>query len=274
MADRLAALLARFELQCQVLESEEACVSYPADPGNGHLHVLRRGSLRWSDEGDEAQQDFDEPCLLLVAGDRAHRVEIEPGSERVCARVAFCAQFGNPLLQGLPKPWALTLRQLPLLDGLLQLFFEEAFAGRCGRAAMLERYAELIVIQLLRQGFHQGVLQVGTLAGLADARLARALTAIHEAPGQPWTLERLAALAGLSRARFAARFADTVGTPPGDYLAGLRIGIAQRLLGRGQALKAVAAEVGYGSANALSRAFAQRTGHNPSDWQRAQREAG
>jgi AraC-like DNA-binding protein len=74
----------------------------------------------------------------------------------------------------------------------------------------------------------------------------------------------------MSRARFAAQFTERAGSPPGDYLTALRMGL--RLLSRGQPLKAVAAEVGYGSANALSRAFQQRIGQTPSDWLR-QREA-
>jgi AraC-like DNA-binding protein len=76
----------------------------------------------------------------------------------------------------------------------------------------------------------------------------------------------------MSRARFAAQFTERAGSPPGDYLTALRMGLAQRLLSRGQPLEAVAAEVGYGSANALSRAFQQRIGQTPSDWLR-QREA-
>ena len=271
MSDRLAPLLAQFELRCQVLQAGGACGSadYPANAGIGHLHLLRRGSLSWQ-AGDAAPRRVDQPSLLLFAGQAGHRIAAEPGAELVCASVSFGAQFGNPLLRGLPNPWLLPLAELPMLAGLLELFFDEAFASRCGRAAMLDRLSELLVIQLLRVGFQQGLLQAGPLAGLAEPRLARALTAIHEAPARAWTLERLAETAGMSRARFAAQFAAVVGTPPGDYLSGLRMGIAQRLLSRGQPLKAVASEVGYGSANALSRAFQQRLGQTPSDWLRQQ----
>lgn len=239
----------------------------PADPvaGFGHLHLLRSGALTWSaDEGELGR--VDEPALVFFGRPSAHRLAPEHGAELVCARVDFGAQFGNPLLQGLPSPWVLKLGELPMLSSLLALFFDEAFAGRCGRSEVLNRMAELIVIQLLRVGFHQGVLQGGPLAGLGDLRLSKALTALHSEPAAPWTLERLADEAGMSRARFAAHFTAVVGHPPGDYLTGLRIGLAQRLLTRGQPLKAVAGAVGYGSANALSRAFAARVGATPGDW--------
>lgn len=265
MSDRLAPVLSQFELHCRVLQTQGPCSA----PAAGHLHLLRGGGLRWR-RGSDDWQRVERPSLLLFAAGEQEQIEVDAGSELVCARVAFDAQFGNPLLRGLPSPWVLPLDVHPELEQLLALFFDEAAAGRCGRAAMLDRYAELIVIQLLRLGLQQGLLQVGTLAGLAEPRLAKALTAIHEAPQQAWTLARMAATAGMSRARFAAQFTERVGSAPGEYLGGLRIGIAQRLIRRGLPLKAVAAEVGYGSANALSRAFQQRLGLSPSDWRQRQ----
>ena len=104
------------------------------------------------------------------------------------------------------------------------------------------------------------------MAGLADPRLAKALNAVHAEPARPWTLQSLAAVAGMSRARFAAHFARTVGVPPGDYLAGWRLALARKSLRRGQALKQVAHEVGYASASALARAFTQRFGRTPTQW--------
>jgi len=54
---------------------------------------------------------------------------------------------------------------------------------------------------------------------------------------------------------------------------GWRIGLAQGLLAKGRQLKHVADEVGYGSPNALTRAFVLRTGSTPTEWLAAQRRA-
>mgnify|MGYP000703401371 CR=1 FL=1 len=51
-----------------------------------------------------------------------------------------------------------------------------------------------------------------------------------------------------------------------DYLAGWRLSLAQRLLAQGRQVKSIADEVGYGSPNALTRAFAQRLGQTPGEW--------
>jgi AraC-like DNA-binding protein len=85
-------------------------------------------------------------------------------------------------------------------------------------------------------------------------------------PARAWTLEVLAARAGMSRARFAVHFVRVVGQPAGEYLMAWRIGIAQQLLLRGRPVKVVAGEVGYGTPGALTRAFTQQLGMTPSAW--------
>lgn len=111
-----------------------------------------------------------------------------------------------------------------------------------------------------------GLLRSGVVAGLGDAHLAKALNAMHAAPERPWTLQGLADLAGMSRARFAAHFGEVVGEPAIEYLAGWRLSVAQGLLTQGRQVKSIADEVGYGSPNALTRAFTQRLGQTPTEW--------
>ena len=82
-------------------------------------------------------------------------------------------------------------------------------------------------------------------------------------------VDELARQAGMSRSVFAAAFRDTVGSTPGQYLQEWRIGLAQQALRRGRPLKAVAADVGYGSEAALSRAFKAQTGRSPREWKKA-----
>jgi AraC-like DNA-binding protein len=101
------------------------------------------------------------------------------------------------------------------------------------------------------------------LAGLTDPRLARALTALHEAPHKPWKLEDLAGLAGMSRTRFAEHFRMLVGQTPIEYLTVWRMTIARQLLRKGKPVKSVAAQVGYESAAAFSRVYSRMTGHPP-----------
>jgi transcriptional regulator GlxA family with amidase domain len=70
----------------------------------------------------------------------------------------------------------------------------------------------------VRHVVESGTVATGVLAGLADPRLAKALTAMHEAPEKSWTLDDLAGIAGMSRTRFAEQFRTRIGQTPIDYL--------------------------------------------------------
>ena len=80
---------------------------------------------------------------------------------------------------------------------------------------VLSRLAEVLVIRLLRAEIERGATEPGLVSGLADPRLSRAIVAMHEAPGQPWSNVALAAIAGMSLSRFAEAFRARVGETPG-----------------------------------------------------------
>ncbi|KAG1249813.1 hypothetical protein G6F65_018980 [Rhizopus arrhizus] len=131
---------------------------------------------------------------------------------------------------------------------------------------MVNRLFEVVMIQVLRQLMEGGEMRGGLFAGLGHPRLRLALVAMHAAPAQAWTLEDLADVAGMSRSVFAASFREAMGTTPGHYLQGWRVGLAQQALRQGRPLKRIADDVGYGSEAALSRAFKAHTGQSPREW--------
>ncbi|MFD4181605.1 helix-turn-helix transcriptional regulator, partial [Rhodococcus sp. NPDC058514] len=114
----------------------------------------------------------------------------------------------------------------------------------------------------------------GWAAALADAAVAPALAAIHGDPAAPWSVESLAARAGLSRAAFARRFTTLVGEPPMAYLTRWRMTAAARLLRESDApLSAVAGRAGYGSEFAFAKAFKREYGLAPGSYRRQARAA-
>jgi len=172
----------------------------------------------------------------------------------------------NPLVRTLPELLIVTLNSAEELAPTVELLFAEAFGQQAGRQTAVDRLAEYFLVLLLRAAMKAHLVNGGVLMGLADARLAGAIAAIHERPEHPWSLEELAEKAGMSRARFAVHFREIVGITPFDYLADWRIGVAQALLKRGKALKIVAPSVGYSSPAALARVFSQRLGISPTEW--------
>ncbi|MDH5821690.1 AraC family transcriptional regulator [Luteimonas sp. RD2P54] len=270
MADRLAALMAHFPVSAQVFNAGPLCGinTLDSDPRHGQLHLVRSGAVEVHYGAERLH--LDRPSLLLFPRPLTHRFVTDPerGADMVCANLSFEGGADNPIASALPPLVCLPLDGVPGTGPVLALLFEEAFEQRCGRIALIERLFEVVMIQVLRQLMESGEVRSGLLSGLSHSRLRNALVAMHEAPARQWTLEALAGVAGMSRSVFAATFRDTVGVTPGHYLQGWRVRLAQRALRRGRALKAIAAEVGYGSEAALSRAFKAQSGQAPREWRR------
>ena len=161
------------------------------------------------------------------------------------------------------------------LSRIVDLILEEAAIERPGGEAVVQRLLDVMLIEALRhEAIGEGCLQPGLLAGLRDAGLAKALRAIHARVGGRWTVEGLARLAGMSRSAFAARFMETVGCAPIEYLSRWRMALAKDALCRGdKTLDRLAAEIGYESASAFSTAFRRRVGCAPGGFGRMNREA-
>ena len=270
--DRLDALLRRFSMEARVFHTGALCGTHDFDAGEGagHLHLLRRGPVAIHNPRGKALV-VDEPSLIFYPAAMDHRFvcDREVGADLVCASVRFGGGMANPIVHSLPPFFVMPVAAAPNLQPALELLFSEAFGGQCGRQAAVNRLFEVVIIQLLRFAMVEGRTSTGMLAGLAHAGLARAIVAMHERPSQPWTLEDLAAKAGMSRSRFADEFRRVVGLTPGAYLTEWRITVARDLLRKGRPLKLVAGDVGYASAPALSRAFRATTRQTPREWKKA-----
>ena len=140
----------------------------------------------------------------------------------------------------------------------------EVSQGEMGGSIIAERLAEILVVEAVRAYVATVPSdRVGWITALAEPRIGMALTMMHSAPAQRWTVPELAAAVGMSRSAFAQRFSACVGTPPLDYLTSWRMVLAQRKLKAGQAIAAIAEEVGYSSQSAFAHAFKRTTGLTP-----------
>lgn len=271
--DTLASLLSSFSLRAGVFYTGNICGihDFEHDTQRGHLHLIRSGSVQV--RGVRRRRfEVAQPTLMFLPRPDLHRLVADdgPGADVVCATVQFGGSGANPVTSSLPDLVIVPLAELPGLEALLDMMFDEAFHEHAGRQGVLDRLCEVLMVRLLRHCMAHGLTQGGALAGLADPRLGPVLSALHESPQRSWDLPGMAQLAGMSRARFAVRFREVTGDTPADYLAAWRVMTAQRLLALGSSLKQVAQEVGYGSANALSRAFVRRLGLAPGQWIRQQ----
>jgi AraC-like DNA-binding protein len=141
-------------------------------------------------------------------------------------------------------------------------------AATPGTQAILGRMMELLFVEVLRR--HASRMPTGSrgmLAALDDPIVGRALQLIHADPGRRWTAETLAREAGSSRTVLGEHFNALLGRPPIEYLAGWRIQMAADRLRHGKdSIARVAADIGYESEAAFSRAFKRVTGMTPGRW--------
>jgi AraC-like DNA-binding protein len=191
----------------------------------------------------------------------------------VCGFLACDGRPFNPLLDNLPRVIKVGDPQGRDPGGLgqfIRLAMTESAGKRAGGESVLARLSELMFIEVVRLYLESlPPDHAGWLAGVRDAFVGKALSLMHGDPARAWTIEELAKDVGQSRSVLAERFTDLVGIPPMQYLAKWRMQIASGLLSGGTTnIATVAAEIGYSSEAAFSRAFKKLVGVPPSAWRR------
>jgi len=139
-----------------------------------------------------------------------------------------------------------------------------------GSALIEQQLAAMMLVQVVRLYLTDSAVGgVGWLFALADKRLHAAITAMHRAPAQRFTVQILAEHAGMSRTSFAVRFKATVGLSPMGYLTQWRMLLAaNRLMKSGDAISVLGPSLGYDSESAFSAAFKKVMGSSPSEYRR------
>jgi AraC-like DNA-binding protein len=139
-----------------------------------------------------------------------------------------------------------------------------------GGSLIAQQLAYVMIVQALRLHLADGAKgSVGWLFALADKQMTAALTCMHDDPGQPWTLQKLAECAGMSRSVFALRFKEIVGATPMEYLTRWRMLLAgDRLKNSDESISAIALSFGYESESAFGKAFRRVMGCSPRQYSR------
>lgn len=222
------------------------CRPGPPSPGGNRHSGVRHGDPKGSPDfrmlgGSFQMEPVNAPLLLSLLPGMIHIRAAEQGTER--------------------------------LSMVLNLISEECAASQPGREMVLTRLLEILLVECLRwPGNNLVSVPTGLLAGLRDPLLAKALRALHANVSADWTVDRLARLASMSRSAFSARFTETLGCAPMEYLIRWRMALARDALSRGgKSLDRVAEEIGYESASAFSTAFRRRVGCSPGRFARSYR---
>ncbi|MEU3786788.1 AraC family transcriptional regulator [Streptomyces sp900129855] len=251
----------------------------PIPLDSGDVAFLRHGSeVGIADHPSTPMADAPVPTLVGVSIRHSEPHAAVPGNATDTAAaptVMLCGAYlldesrPHPLLQELPELIHLPARQghLPELRSAIELLNGELEHPREGADVIVRALLDMLLLYILRtwhdtQATHHRT--TGWAAALRDPATASALQAIHADPSRQWTVEELAAHAGLSRPALARRFTTLLGQPPLSYLTWWRMTIAARLLRESDApLATVANNVGYTSEFAFANAFKRAHGTAP-----------
>jgi AraC-like DNA-binding protein len=160
------------------------------------------------------------------------------------------------------------------LSHVLALLRSETDAAMPGGDVVKGSLATLVLVQGLRAYLAASDSPTGWLAALSDVRIGPALSMMHAAPAERWSVGSLALAVGMSRTAFAQRFRERVGSAPLEYLHAWRMSIAKAaLLASEEPLVHIAERVGYLSDTAFSIAFKRSTGLSPGRYRTTKREA-
>jgi len=305
--DVLSDALHAAQLRSRVVDeaSFTAPWGFRAESGPARFYCVLRGECRLEVEGIEGATMLGPGDLVVTAQQRAHCLRDAPDSPTVADEKLFGPDKKQPglgvaiggggaltrlvcgcflcdnrgfggLLASLPPLVHLKGadgKPAPWLAETLRLMMRESDLNLPGRRAVVDRLAQIILIQAIRSCVsampdHRG----NWLTALMDPHIGPVLGLMHTQPELPWTVASLAKRVCLSRSAFAARFKALVCRPPLQYLLECRMQKACALLTEGRAgIKEIAPRVGYTTEAAFSNAFKRWCGKSPGVFRRQAR---
>ena len=226
------------------------------DPAAPPQVVIHPGQRCTTPEGDDLHQ-------AMELGVRTWGNSPDGSTEMLIGTYQMSGEISGRLLAALPA--LLVLPGEAWDSPLVRLLGEEVVKDEPGQEVMLDRLLDLLLITVLRAWFARPEAEAPAwYRASSDPVVGQALRLLHHDPAHPWTVATLAARTGVSRAALARRFTELVGEPPMAYLTGWRLALAADLLRDPDAtVGAVARQIGYGSAFALSTAFKRVRGSSP-----------
>ena len=277
----LETVLGAYRMRVEITADVRYCGTwYDQEPATryGQFHLLTEGECWVSGAALEAPVQLRRGDLIVFPAGVRHLLsssadahlptvgEIEPDdTAMLCGELEFITGTSNPIFSALPAYFVVRADESSAgFRQLAAMLIDTSRDRRWGRQLVQNKLADslftMAVCEYVRRAEHPR----GLLAALTDARLSRALAAVHERPGEDWTIQSMAQRANMSRTAFAELFAATVGLPPIQYLANWRATEARRLLkNRRFSVATVAEMLGYRSEAAFRRFFKRVEGVGP-----------
>ncbi|NKF20906.1 AraC family transcriptional regulator [Solimonas marina] len=275
----LESVLSSYQLRVEITANVRYCGTwFEREPSTryGQFHLVTEGECWVGGDALHAPEHLVRGDLIVFPTGIRHslssgpdasapRPETDADTAMLCGELEFVMGTHNPIFSALPS-WFI-VRGADSSDAfrqLAQMLIDTSTDQRWGRQMVQNKLADSLFTMAICEYVRSAGEPRGLLAALTDVRLSKALAAMHERPGEEWTIQSLAQIAGMSRTAFAELFAQTVGLPPIQYLAHWRATEARRLLkNRRFSVAAIAEMLGYRSEAAFRRFFKRVEGVGP-----------
>ena len=227
-----------------------------------------------SSSPDPAAPVARQPMLPLAGDDAADGID---GAGLACGFFRFSGALGPLVIGSFPeylvcRSGDAALGHSAALFDMIQA--ESVNGGDPERPSpLIVRLVELLFFYLIRHASQREALTAGLLALAQRGEFMALLERMLGAPGDDWSIARMADAAHMSRAAFYKHFTGAGGVTPAQFLLRLRMRLATQRLNAGDSVEQAAAHVGYQSNAAFTRAFKRIVGEQPGAYRRQLRAA-
>lgn len=186
----------------------------------------------------------------------------------------FCARFEYDehadIMHDLPETILISMNH-PSLQCLVSMLQYESAHTLSGSRAIVNALSSVLLVLIVRAYLEQGgeAPLGGILNGLRDKRLRQLIQTVVSRPEDEWNIEKMTALANLSRAQLMRLFKQQTGISPHAFVNLIRLRQAAVLLRQtADSVLSVALNVGFQSETHFGKAFKKQYGISPGQYRK------
>jgi AraC-like DNA-binding protein len=275
VAPALEALLLQSNLRVDIVAELQYCGSWFLDEPRYHcglFHLVGEGACQVESQAIDHPMTLEAGDLVVLPHGDPHCLRPtapstpdDAATSLICGELHFPSHARHPLSHALPPCFAVRSREAgDTFRRLASMMVEVSQSMQAGRQVLLNKLADTLFALAVCDYASRAADRHGLFAALADARICKVLHAVHETPGEPWTMQSMAALACMSRSAFAERFTQLMRMPPMQYVTQWRVSVAEKMLReRKLSVATIAERLGYGSEAAFRRLYKRVSGTSP-----------
>ena len=186
----------------------------------------------------------------------------------------FCARFEYDehadIMHDLPETVLISMNH-PSLQCLVSMLQYESAHTLSGSRAIVNALSSVLLVLIVRAYLEQGgeAPLGGILNGLRDKRLRQLIQTVVSRPEDEWNIEKMTALANLSRAQLMRLFKQQTGISPHAFVNLIRLRQAAVLLRQtADSVLSIALNVGFQSETHFGKAFKKQYGISPGQYRK------